>query len=274
MTWTQIEQIGPNDFINQVRGAFVNNDGSVTASFVVIDALETLYPANPGFAPMRPEVAIGNDRIMVVITPRFERDVQQPGRPIYAQILDLDGNTQLAQPLLVREDNGDNPRYPQVASDGQSFLVTWVEGLLETNTISSGLFGIYAREVSATGVLLNGDATTTGLTIAAEASDRPREDLNLTYSDGTYYLLWSLTSFASEVGIYGTEIEAGSLVVGEIEAISGIESQTVNGSMPRLSNPSLAHGPSTVAIRLRPCAEILPHQRTEPWAALRKARLV
>lgn len=233
-----------NDINDEVRGAFVDPDGSVSPSFVIFDELRALYPDQFGNFLSRPEIAVGSNRIMVILAPRFARDVRQPGQPIYAQLFDLDGNPQLPSPLLVREDAGDNPRYAQVASDGQSFFVTWIEGLLETNTISSGVFGIYGREVSAAGQLVNGDATTTGLTIAAAAADQPREDLNLTYADGRYYLLWANTSFASVVGIYGINVEAVTFDVQSEVAVSGIESETFNGSMPRLSNPALGHGPT------------------------------
>ena len=232
-----------NDINDVVRAAFVDPDGTVSASFTVFDELRTLYPDQFGNFLSRPEIAVGNNRALVTLSPWFARDVRQPARPIYAQLLDLDGNLQLAAPLLVREDAGDNPRYTQVASDGQSFFVTWIEGLLETNTISSGVFGIYGREISAAGQLVNGDASTLGLTIAAAASDQPREDLNLTYADGRYYLLWSHTSFASDLGIYGTEIEAGTFAVQPAQAISATESTSYSSFFPRLSHPALAHGP-------------------------------
>jgi hypothetical protein len=233
-----------NDINDVVRGAFVDTDGSVSPSFVIFDELRTLYPDQFGNFLSRPEMAVGNNRVLVVLAPRFARDVRQPSQSLYAQLLDLDGNPQLPAPLLVREDTGDNPRYPQVAFDGQSFFVTWIEGLLEEGTISAGLFGIYGREVSETGQLINGDATTTGLTIAEPASDRPREDLNLTYADGRYYLLWSHTSFASDLGIYGTEVEAGTFAVQPERAVSATESTSYTSFFPRLSNPALAHGPT------------------------------
>lgn len=233
-----------NDINDVVRGAFVDTDGTVSPSFVVFDELRSLYPDQYGNFLSRPEIAVGNNRVLVVLAPRFARDVQQPSQSLYAQLLDFDGNPQLAAPLLVREDTGDNPRYPQVAFDGQSFLVAWIEGLLEEGTISAGLFGIYGREVSEAGQLINGSAATTGLTIAEPAADRPREDLNLTYSNGRYYLLWSHTSFASDLGIYGTEIEAGTFAVQPERAISALESESYNDFFPRLSNPALGHGPT------------------------------
>lgn len=233
-----------NDINDVVRAAFVDPDGTVSPSFTVFDELRTLYPDQFNNFLSRPEIAVGNNRALVTLSPWFARDVRQPARPIYAQLLDLDGNLQLAAPLLVREDAGDNPRYTQVTSDGQSFFVTWIEGLLETNTISSGVFGVYGREISATGQLVNGDASTVGLTIAAAASDRPREDLNLTYADGRYYLLWAHTSFASDLGIYGTEVEAGTFAVQPERAVSATESTSYTSFFPRLSNPALAHGPT------------------------------
>ena len=232
----------PNDVNNEVRGAFVNTDGSVTPSFVIFDGLASLYPNQFADFLSRPEIALGANEILVTLSPRFEREVRQPPRPVYAQLLDLDGTTQLQSPLLVREDNGDNPRYIQVAFDGQLFLVAWIEGLLEESTISAGTFGVYGRQVSTTGQLINGGATTLGQQLVPASSSEPREDLDLTYFDGQYYLLYSQTSFGAERGIYGIRADASSLVPTQWSPVSGTSGMSVDDSIPRLSNPALAHG--------------------------------
>ncbi len=229
----------PGDINDEVWGAFVGVDSSVTPAFNIFDGMRTLYPDQFGNFISRPEVAMGQNEAMVIVSPRFERDVRQPDRPIYAQLIDMSGNRLLADPLLVREDNGDNPRYPQVATDGQSYLVTWIEGLLEESTISSGLSGIYGREISSSGQLINGDASSTGLEIVASDSDRPKEDLQLIAANNQFYLLWSVTSFGTDYGIYGNTVSSDLSAVTPVQPIGGTRDLTQNLSMPRISNPYL-----------------------------------
>ncbi len=233
-----------NDINDEILGAFVDPDGSVSTTFVVFDQLRNLYPDQFGNFLSRPEVALGANGLMIVLSPRFARDVRQPARPIYAQILDLSGAVLLSSPLLVREDNGDNPRYAQVTSDGQSYFVTWIEGLLDQGTISSGLFGVYGRQITTGGQLANGDATTLGLEIAPQVSGLSREDLNVTTANNQYYLVWSNTTFGTDLGIYGNKVSVDLSTVTPIIAISGTRDMTFNTSMPRVSHPTLSFTPT------------------------------
>ncbi|MGI9204078.1 MAG: hypothetical protein ACR2Q3_08715 [Woeseiaceae bacterium] len=223
----------------RLLGALVSPDGSVSAPFTVFDDLSALYPQQVNAFVYRSYVALALDRVMVAIEPRFAFDVRQPERPIYAQILDLNGIVQLPSPLLVREDNGDNPRYVQVTSDSQSFLVTWVEGLLETNTISSGSFGIYGRQVGTDGQLINGDASSPGLEIQSEGN-LPIEELNTSFIDGRYSLLWSSTSFGTNYGIYENTVSSDLASITSAAPVAGTRDVTVNNSMPRESTPDIA----------------------------------
>ena len=223
----------------EVRGALVSPDGSVGTPFPIIDDLRALYPQQMNGFLSRPHVALASDRVMVTVEPRFAFDVRQPTRPVYAQILDLNGNRQLADPMLVREDTGDNPRYVQVASDGQSFLVTWVEGLLETNTISSGLFGIFARQISTAGQLINGTAADTGLEIES-VPDLPIEELNTSIINGEYSVLWSSTSFGTDFGIYENTVSSDLSTITPAAPVSGTRDAAPSTNIPRVSSPDVA----------------------------------
>ena len=229
-----------NDVNDQVLGAFVDPDGSVSSTFVVFDQLRDIYPDQFGNFLSRPEIALGPNQVMVALSPRFARDVRQPARPIYAQLLDLSGQPLLASPLLVRDDNGDNPRYVQVVSDGQSYFVTWIEGLLDEGTISSGVFGVYGRQITTGGQLVNGDATTTGLEIAPQVADLPKEDLNVAFANNQYYLVWCNTTFGTDLGVYGNKVSVDLSSITPITAISGTRDMTFNTSMPRVSHPALS----------------------------------
>lgn len=234
-----------NDINDEVLGAFVDPDGTVSPTFVVFDQLRNLYPDQFGNFLSRPEVALAPNQVMVILSPRFARDDRQPARPIYAQILDFSGGALLSLPLLVREDNGDNPRYAQVTSDGQSFFVSWIEGLLDDGTISSGLFGIYGRQITTSGQLVNGDATTLGLEITPQVSDLPKEDLNVVFANNQYYLVWANTTFGTNLGIYGNKVSVDLSTVSPTIAISGTRDMSFNNSMPRVSHPALSFTPST-----------------------------
>lgn len=230
-----------NDFAGSKRilGALVTPGGSVSPAFTVLDDLDLLYPQQVNSFAYRSHMAVASDRVMVAIEPRFAFDTRQPERPVYAQILDLEGVTQLPSPLLVREDNGDNPRYVQVTSDSQSFLVTWVEGLLETNTISSGLFGIYGRQIGTGGQLINGDASTLGLEIQAPTSLQI-EELNVSFINGSYSVLWSSTSFGSNFGIFQKALSSDLGTITPTSPVAGTRDLTLNNSMPRESTPDVA----------------------------------
>jgi hypothetical protein len=230
-----------NDADDELLGAFVDPDGSVSPSFSVIERPGALFPAYGGFRLLRPEIALGQNQVMVVLSPRFEREDRQPERPIFAQLLDLNGNALTPVPFLIREDNGDNPRYPQVVSDGQSFVVVWIEGLLDDGTISSGLSGVYARQIASDGQIVNGDASTLGLEITPQSAELIMEDLNITFADNKYHILWSSTSYGTNYGTYGNQVSVDLQTITPFEPIAGTRDATRDGSMPRSSNPALSH---------------------------------
>jgi hypothetical protein len=229
---------------DQIAGALVAPDGTVTGRFTVIDDLRALFPDQMIGFLSRTDMAIASNRIMVTVEPRFAFDIRQPERPIYAQILDLNGARQLGSPMLVRHDNGDNPRYAQVASDSQSFLVAWVEGLLDTSTISSGDFGLYARQVSTAGQIINGDATSVGLTIEP-LSSLPIEELAVEFINDQYEFLWSSTAHRTNHGIYRNTLSSDLSISTTATKVAAVYNDAQYTSMPRATSPSLASSADT-----------------------------
>lgn len=234
VVWYEAEADGPQ----QLLGALVSPDGTVSDSFVVMDGLSELYPEQVSVT-YRPSIAAATDRVMVAVEPNAAFEPRQQARPVYAQILDFSGATLLPAPLLVREDiEQNNPRYVQVASDSQSFLVTWVEGLLSTNTTSSGQFGVYGRQVGLGGQLIDGEAGSPGIEVVPEGT-QPIDELNTTFANGEYTLLWSRLA-GDERGIYMSTLSGDLSTVTPSQLVSGTRSISVSNFAPTLSTPGAA----------------------------------
>lgn len=224
---------------NQIRASFIGTDGIPTNAIVITDELDQFYQQTQSL--YRTQVALGDSRLMIVWEPRFESETRSIARPIYAQIMDMTGTLLLTSPILIREDLGDNPRFAQVASDGQDFLVGWIEGLLSTNTIRSGQFGLYARQVSGSGTLLNGDATTLGLEVIPQASDLPKEYLNLSYNNGEYLFLWVNAAFQTNLGTYVTKVSQDLSTISPTQPVSATFDDTVLNQFVRPAHPAISY---------------------------------
>ncbi len=226
----------------QIRGAFVTAGGISSATFLVAADL----PATQSFI-YRPQLAIGDNQAMVIWEPRFESDTRRPARPLFGQLLDLSGSTILPDPLLIRSDSGGNPRFSQVVSDGQRYVVGWIEGLLETSTIRAGEFGLYARGVSQTGALLNGTADDSGVEIVAENSELPMEYLDLSFNNNEFLFLWAAAAFGTDFGVYANRVSADLSVISAVEPVAGTDSAAPFGST-RPEHPSVSYTPTQTLI--------------------------
>ena len=224
---------------NQIRVSFVSVDGTPSNAIVITDALDQVYP--PQHLRFRTQIALGNNRVMVVWEPHFEADTRTVARPIYAQIIDLPGTVLLPDPLLIRIDNGDNPRFAQVASDGQNFLVGWIEGLLSTIIIGRGQFGLYARQISPDGVLLNGSAATLGLEVMPQVSDLPKEYLNLSYDNDEYLFLWVNATHQTELGTYGIKVSRNLAPISPARPVSATVGNTHSLQFVRPAHPAISY---------------------------------
>lgn len=194
---------------DDIKGIFINSEGAISAGFSIAENLQQTY-TDPNIFAYQPKVAYGNNGFFVTWSPYFSRDTRSGfPRSIYGQKLDLSGVLQLAEPLLIRQDYGDNPRYVDVASDGENYVVGWVEGLLETNTLSAGSFGVYARRISGAGEIINGDYSDPGAQVAAPiyrvgSIDReiPKDFLDVSFDGEKYVFLWSSVGGSDGVGVY------------------------------------------------------------------------
>ena len=231
--------------IHDIRGAFVNSDGTVGNSFVVEKDLQKTF-TDVNIYLYTPEVAYGNNRFMVIWSPYFTQDTRQQNTSVYGQLVNQDESLALSKAIQIRSDNGDNPRYPQVASDGQNFVVGWIEGSLATNDIDTGNFSVYARKISNTGEFLNGDAYSTGTLIAAPLNtapnpwnigEVPKDFLNLSYHNGQYMFVWTSPAYLPESGVYGVKSNTDLTVISQSSPIAGTRGNALNSFFdPRQPN--------------------------------------
>ena len=231
-----------------VVGAFLLPDGTVTPSFVIESDLDATFP-NPNNFSFITQVAYSDEQFMVAWSPYFFRDTRSSDRSIFGQLLDLSGNTLLPQPITVRADNGDNPRYWSIASDGSSYVVGWIEGLLETNIIDAGTHTAYARRFSNTGARLDSGGDP-GVVIApplpgdnlSSGEDANKSFLDVSFVNGDYWFAWATIAGSIE-GLYGARASADLSSVSSAGALVGISADTFRNDLPRPSQPIIT--PST-----------------------------
>ncbi|WP_269620320.1 hypothetical protein [Zhongshania sp. BJYM1] len=233
---------------HRIKGAFVDQLGGVTNSFIVVDNLSDTYP-DPNNHVYSPSVAYGENEFMVIWSPYFFEDTRRSvGMPIFGQLLDLEGNVLLSNAVQIRSDNGDNPRYPQIASDGNNYVVGWIEGLLETNTIMSGSFTVYARQINSSGELVDAAASDIGIIISPpifvggnSSEEVPKDFLDLSYEDGNYLFLWSSSNFDPETGVYGVKVSRELESISAAIPISGLNRDTLRDDLARPSQANVAY---------------------------------
>jgi hypothetical protein len=231
-----------------INGAFVNRDGSVTGSFPIADNLFDTY-GDPNTFAYSPHIAYADNQFMVIWSPYFFTDTRQDiGIPIYGQLLDQSGNLLLSEPVLIRADNGDNPRYPQIASDGTNYLVGWIEGLLETNASSAGSFTVYARQINSLGELVGSSALETGIEISPPAfldggsnQEIPKDFLDLSFNDGSYLFLWSSLDFNNYTGVYGVRVSQSLQTISETLPVVGLDGDTAGSGLSQAAQPKASY---------------------------------
>jgi hypothetical protein len=239
-----------------IRGAFLKN-GIVEPIFTVVSNLQETY-LDPNIYAYTAKVAMANNQFIVVWNPKFFRDTRRPTpHSIFGQLLDSNGNNILNEPLLIREDRGNNPRYINVASDGDSYTIAWVEGLLGANTDSEGSM-VYARQISSTGEIIRGNGPEVGVEItssdiAGASSSSNNESklsknfLELAFIDGQYIFLWSTLDYGPDGGLYKVNAEADLSKVSSPIAIGG-RSADAFPSMGLFREPSIGFSETTTVV--------------------------
>jgi len=230
-----------------IKGAFVDQNGSVTDSFLIIDNLSDTF-LDPGIFAYSPHVAYGDNQFMVIWSPFFFQDTRSDfAIPIFGQLLDLNGNLLLSEAVQVRADNGDNPRYPQIASDGTNYIVGWIEGLLETNAISAGSFTVYARLIDSSGELVGSSASDVGIEIspplfvADNSEEVPKDFLEVSYNEGNYLFLWSSVNFDPETGVWSAKLSQNLENIAATVPVVGLNRDTILGDLARPSQANVAY---------------------------------
>lgn len=227
-----------------LKGAFVEQDGGVTDSFLIVDNVTDMF-LNANYTLISPHVAYGDNQFMVIWSPYFfENTRRDNGTPIFGQVLNLNGDTLLPEPIQIKSDSGDNPRYPQIASDGTNYLIGWIEGLLETNTIRAGSFKVYARQVNSAGELVGSIASDTGIKISDSvlvadnlSKEVPKGFLDLSYDDGSYLFLWASANHDPATGVYGAKVSRNLGSISKTAPITGLKRDTFSGNFYRPSQP-------------------------------------
>jgi hypothetical protein len=223
---------------SQILGALIDSSGSVGIPFVIESDVTILFPEGT-IDQFRIDVAYGNNQFLIVWNPLYS-DESKPfhSTPIYGQLVDLTGTLILANPLEIRSDIGDTPRYPQVSFDGINYLVAWIEGALD----SVREYNLYGRKVTSLGLILNGSAADTGVLL----SDRVPSDsivgrdskdfLNLTYNNGNYFAMWS-----AKPEIYGFRISSDLNQISAPIVLAGKAEETFGGFSNALRHPNIAY---------------------------------
>lgn len=233
IVWEQLmnEDIWGTDGKRQIHGAFVSADGSVSQNFVVFDRLNGMF----GYAwDWEPDIAVSANQAFVIVGLQSEPDTQfYYPRPIYGQMLDLSGVKLSADPILVRTDDGAEPRYPRVASDGTNFVVSWIQGEQATGNVGGGFYGVSAKVVYPDGSFAANVTAAEGVEIAPEVEEN-RDFLELEWDGSSYLAVWGVRGYYRNAGVWGTRFTADLSTVREAEPVWGAAtgSGSARGPMP------------------------------------------
>lgn len=211
--------------VHSIWGAKIFSDGSVSERLLLSESPISYFGSNA--VSLIPHVVGGGDGYLAVWTPYFFYDAADDiARPIYGRALGLSGDPISSSDVKFHDDNGDTPRYVQLAYDGQDYLLSWIEGALVDGLIGAGESAIFAKKVLVSGELKVGDAEDPGITIVPhvviDGDDQTKEFLKLSYHNGQYRFFWSVP-FSSKplAGVYGVEASKDLNVVSSASRVNG-----------------------------------------------------
>jgi len=234
---------------NALMGKFINANGTVTPEFTIANNLETVYPL-PG-NDLNIQLVYGNNQFMVIWSRYFRFNPHWTfNYPIYGQMLNLAGNLLLPQPLLIRSDPGTLPRYPQIVFDGNDYLVAWVEGVMGLSINGGGNHTVYARKISQSGAILNGNASQTGVMIAPpmqatginanSGEEVVKNYLDVSFAKGKYLFLWQSPSH-NQAGMYGVTASRDLNSIASPIPVVGIRSEVTTFRFDEYTHPNIAY---------------------------------
>lgn len=250
--WNDITYSESWDLPNKTDvNASVFQDESLGDVLSVATDIQNSYP-NSGVNWITPKIARAEDQFLVVWSPYYFQDTRRSyPLTIYGQMLGSNLEA-LNGPIQIREDAGVNPRYVNVSSDGNAFVVSWIEGLLDTNVRESGQFRILAKPISLAGDVGAGGAGSPGIEIAGpRLSQRgiyevPKSFLDVVFFNGKYQFVWSEPSYDGG-GVFWAAATPDLSTVSEPLVIGGFnQDSTVFGYRAR--EPSIAQAGGSVLI--------------------------
>lgn len=222
-------------FDDEIRARFISTSG-VLSDPVTLDNSSHIYRPQP-------RVTYGSNHYFVAWNPFY--NFASGGyfgvdMTIRGQLVDLSGNLVLAEPLAIRSDLGDTPRYVEVASDGTDFLVAWIEGLARTDDREFGSYSIFAKRINTLGLSMDGAADNPGVEIVPPYNQDTfrqitKDHLDLIYDHGSYLFSWSVLynrnyaykgSLNDYMGVYGARASTDLAAIGEPLPIAGNNGQS------------------------------------------------
>ena len=243
VVWEQtmdLDVYGVDNF-RQIHGAFVDPNGVVSENFSIFDGMIGLYQTQ-NYGYWRPDAAVGDDRIMIVVGPRAEPSTMGEPSPIYAQFVDFSGNRLLPEPVSIRSDLASKrPRYPNVEFDGENFVVAWIQGAQSTSSTNDGLYGIFAKLVSPEGRLLGSDADSDGFEVLPE-EERDREFLVLRSVGKRMLAFYGEIGYGIEPGVWGISFESDFSTKGNTRPVWGDRTSHLPNHGPQPDSISVAIG--------------------------------
>lgn len=224
-----------------IEGRFIDLNGNITPSFLIAEDLSNTYNNNSNIHGYTTQIAYSNNQFMVVWSP-YRYDQFNSSGLILGQLLDLSGNTLKPEPIVIRANSNPNvslPYGPQIASDGDNFLVAWFEKDPDDPEAS-----IYTKHFSNSAELID-NASKLPVKIVSSAIDTPYQEdkidiskkyLNLAYNKGNYMLLWSSTTYEQVDGVYGVKVSKNLDKISRAIPIAGIRNYNI--SSHRAQKPS------------------------------------
>lgn len=193
-----------------IQATFIDQQGEVGVPVVLNEALDTSL----GYTP---KVEFANGRFLVAWSPHFFRGARSGhAMNIEGMLLDSSGNPLSSEPFIIRKDDGVNPRYMDVASDGKQFVVGWVEGLLGTSVYSGGRYAIYAKSISPEDGISPGALGEVGIEVAGSIvpdksfilSELSKDFLDVSFSNERFVFTWSSVYSGQFSGLHGVTLSS------------------------------------------------------------------
>lgn len=240
----------PSTVVKSVESAFISPQNSLTQHQTLQKDLADHYPSHINERVI-PQVSYTNHHHLVIWSPEFHRLTRRDyPMNIYGQIIEINGAIKLNQPMLIQED-GDNirPRYVQVTSDDEQFLVAWIEGEIDDSVIEEGTFRVVARKLNTNAEFVS---NTEGNPTVEIVPDRQllqpltvpksisKSYLDVTYHNNQFYFAWVHRDNNDSMGVWAVNTNNSLSSVSELSSLGAIREAAL-GHMVAPSYPIWGH---------------------------------